>query len=287
MAHPAPVRIAPAPVSGELDSAPILRGWLLELFGSPSYRPPLLLPKTALELFHLTRDPDASLGKMVSILEQDPVLAGEVLRLAQSAALAGAAAPRGLLEAISRMGLNRAAALFYRVAVESRVFRAPAFAEPMERLRLHSVATAAAARELAGSVGCDPGGAYLAGLLHDAGIAGALISLGETRDKRTALAFDHIWSILRELHPALTRRLLTLWQMPSDIAEALDSHDAPLASTSRLAQLIMLAEILAADLGFAFADEARSAELPELTDRLGLSVQDLEGVEQVLRAELR
>lgn len=139
MAHPAPTPVARVPVSGELDSAPVLRGWLLQHFASPTYRPPLL-PKTALELFHLSRDPDASLGKMVAILEQDPVLAGEVLRLAQSAALAGAHPPRGLLEAVSRMGLTRAAALFYRVAVESRVFRAPTFMEPMERLRVHSVA---------------------------------------------------------------------------------------------------------------------------------------------------
>lgn len=84
----------------------------------------------------------------------------------------------------------------------------------------------------------------------------------------------------------MTHRLLTFGQMPPDIAEALDSHDTPLASTSRLTQLVMLAEILAADLGFGFADETRSRELPELIDRLGLTVQNLEGLEPVLRAEL-
>src|SRR5438105_1542374 len=70
---------------------------LVSLFHDPGYHPPRL-PSVATELLALSQDKDVEFGRLESLLEQDAVLAGEVLSIARSAYYAGVAQVRSLNE---------------------------------------------------------------------------------------------------------------------------------------------------------------------------------------------
>ena len=69
-------------------SADVITNRLHERFRNPVYRPPVL-PRVALEILALASNPNVDFPDIVDLLEQDQVLAGDVIKLARSAAFAG------------------------------------------------------------------------------------------------------------------------------------------------------------------------------------------------------
>jgi len=69
-----------------VESAAQFAARLRAHFTSPGYTPPLL-PAVALEVHALTGQPDVDAAKVVQVMRKDPMLAGRVLKIAQSAPL--------------------------------------------------------------------------------------------------------------------------------------------------------------------------------------------------------
>ncbi|MBW2243877.1 MAG: HDOD domain-containing protein, partial [Deltaproteobacteria bacterium] len=162
-----------------LDEA-ALQERMLDTFRAPNYRPPEL-PSTAQEVLVLSQNPEVEVDKVVELLENDQMLAAQVLRVAGSPAYAGAAKIDSLSGALMRLGLKTVRDVVLEVAMNLRVFRCEAYAAPMERLRKHSQATAHLCRVVCKySSSVEAEFAFLCGLLHDVGIAGILLALGET-----------------------------------------------------------------------------------------------------------
>ncbi len=153
-----------------------LRRRLLVAFGNEKFDAPIL-PKIALDLFELSRRLDVTIPAIVHLLEQDPILAASVLRLAQSAAFSVALPVQSLQEALVRLGLETVRDLSFQVAVSARVFRAPGYDEPMDKLMQHSTAVAHVSRIVSKRTELFGEYAFLCGLLHDAGIAASLVVL--------------------------------------------------------------------------------------------------------------
>src|SRR5215468_5619068 len=76
---------------------------LLEHFLSPNYKPPVL-PKVAIELTELTRKPNASYEDVVLVLQRDPLVVANVMRVAQSPLYAGRVRLHSLRDAVQRLG---------------------------------------------------------------------------------------------------------------------------------------------------------------------------------------
>lgn len=93
-----------------------------EVFSSPSYRPPLL-PRQATEVLAMSRDPAASLEKIVKVLETDPLLVGKVVARVNSAALSRNRPVRSLRDALSRLGIAGLRDVVVEAALTMRVFR--------------------------------------------------------------------------------------------------------------------------------------------------------------------
>jgi HD-like signal output (HDOD) protein len=264
-----------------------LRSRLVELFDNESYQPPLL-PATALQVLKLSRNPNSSIDQMVSALEQDPVLAGAVLKLAQSAAISGGAKIGSLNAAITRMGLVRAAALFYRAAVEAKIFRVLGYDTILERLRLHSVMTAEMARLICRERGMDEGLGYLVGLLHDVGIAGALVAIVEGAGRQAPTQFSEVWPAICGIHGQLTHRLVCLWMIPSPVITALDCLHQRECQTvdDPLAMVAVMAEVMASSVGLGFEAEEQAWRIAHAAQQLGYAISDLERLERIAE-ELR
>ena len=257
-----------------------LRSRLLETFSDPDFRAPVL-PSVAVELIQLSRRANVCLDEIVKILEKDQVLAAEVLRLAQSAAYSTKLDVRSIQGAVSRIGLSRAADLFLRAALESKLFRITGYGGTLEKLRQHSIATAEVGRIICRYTRGDENYAYMCGLLHDVGIAGAIIAITNNLGLIRAIDFSLLWPVLSSVHQQFTIQLAALWGLPQDLRTILRHHHT-LAVESKpeiMASVTVLAEILAAKLGFNFEGEESLSMYDRTIENLGLSAAKLEMIE--------
>ncbi|MEZ4334572.1 MAG: HDOD domain-containing protein [Myxococcota bacterium] len=224
---------------------------LLALLEAPDYRPPTL-PVVAVELMTLSGRADVAIEDVVALLERDSLIAGRVLNVASSAALAGAARIGSLREATMRLGLLRVRDLVMQIAMNLHVFKCEAYDAAMERVRRHAVATAHLCRTVCKYTAIEGEFAFMAGLLHDVGIAGTLLALADRKRPRGRRPPDliSIWPAVDRVHVHAGEIMARHWQLPPDIRLAIGAHHQvlcgghphPLAATIALANEIAHAE---------------------------------------------
>ena len=215
------------------------------LFASPSYQPPLL-PNVAIELLDVARYPDIDLKRIARLIERDPLLAGQVMRRVQSPFYAGRVPITNLNQAIFRLGLINIRDIVLEAALNMRVFTTPNYATAMERVRRHSVATAHIAKILARMTNQDPHTLFLLGLLHDIGIAAALITIDDLFENQPRPPINHIWPAVETIHESAGTLIARLWDLPGDLPIAIGGHhhfksggtDNPSVATLHIAEAI-------------------------------------------------
>jgi putative nucleotidyltransferase with HDIG domain len=220
------------------------------LFASPAYVPPML-PTVAVELLDLNRYIDLDLKRIASHVASDPMLAGRVMALVQSPIYSGRADIRTLEHAVMRIGLNALRDLVLQAALTMRLFTTPGYSTTMERVRRHSVATAHIARIVARRTGQDAEEAFLCGLLHDVGIAAALIVADEIYGEGHRPQIGAIWPAIEAVHESSGMLLARIWNLPGNLANVIGNHH-DFTATGRPDQRIAtlhIAERIAAKLG--------------------------------------
>lgn len=231
------------------DPTQTLTTRLQRQFASPAYRPPVL-PGVALEIVDLSQRPNVSFEQVVALLERDPLLAARVLSVAGSALYGGMANVVSLKQAAVRLGLKTLRDLVLEAALNMRVFRAPGYEEPMERMRRHASVTAQLARVVCRHGGVDGEYAFVGGLLHDVGMAAALIALVD--DQRNGLApFEELAPALDGVHENASALVTKLWKLPESIQAVVGAHHHldPRGGSHPLVPVIVVAEQLAYELG--------------------------------------
>ncbi len=205
------------------EAGKTLRKTLLSLFKSPDYKPPVL-PRIAMEVHELTGQTNITFAKIGEVLEMDPVLTGRVLQIVNSPFYGGQSKMISLEHAIVRLGLATIRDIVWQVAMDMRVFRVERFSEQMDFLRRHSVATARVAKLIGSRTGLMEGQAFLIGLMHDIGMAGLLIALGEGKTPEARFSLDLLWPAINDLHEETGGILARLWKLPENIREAIEYH---------------------------------------------------------------
>lgn len=224
---------------------------LLSHFSAPGYQPPLL-PAVALEVHNLAQQADIDAAKVVDVMQKDPVLAGRVLRIAQSAAFSPAGGITSLRDAVVRLGMRNLSDIALEVSMNVRIFRSRAYAEPMEIVRKHSTICAHLSRLVSTFTPIAAEYAFLCGLLHDVGMAATLIVLGE--EKETAAGMDPLMlsMILQQSHQEASGIVARLWRLPMDVQLVLaHHHDVVIQGMAHpLAAIVAIAEQLTGAVGF-------------------------------------
>jgi HD-like signal output (HDOD) protein len=270
----------------EVDRS-VLARMFLDAFNSPGYQPPLL-PSTAIELMQIARRPDVTFPVVAGILEKEPMLASQVLRLAQSPIYRRAEPIRSLEQAASRLGLRTLADLFVQASVTAKVFRAPAYEGAMNKLRDHAVATAIVARLVCRETSHADEYAFLCGLLHDVGAAACIIVLGEKygggskkgEPASPVVPVKAFWPVIAEIHEATAMKLADLWQLPADVRLVIGHHHTLVVGgmVHPLAAVICIAEAIATDLGHFLEPEVDPKQRLRAEEALRLSPAQLDGI---------
>ncbi|MBB5737543.1 HD-like signal output (HDOD) protein [Xanthomonas arboricola] len=199
-------------------------------------RRPQLLP----QLMRAVNDPDASGRGIAAIIAQDPALAANLLRIANSALYRPQGGPLESLErAVVHIGTEGvrqivAAAVMQPVlSLEGGLYaRLPAAVWD------YALRTAAAAAAYMRERGGDSLSAQLAGLLQGLGAVVILRVLRDAYAERPTLPYSlEVAAALVERHTAaVAKTIVTAWDLPATLSTALDEqrpeHDATVLTTS-------------------------------------------------------
>ncbi len=142
---------------------------LMRTFSAPGYQPPRL-PAVAMQLLTLSQQPDVEFSAVEALLEQDAMLAGELLSVGRSAHYSGRHQATSLHQTLIRVGLTQLRQVVLQASMNMRVFRSPAYGDCMERLRQHCRKMAHLCRIVASHTPLSEEESFLCGLLHDVGI---------------------------------------------------------------------------------------------------------------------
>ena len=267
---------------GDLDPQQLKQS-LLELFRSPNYAPPLL-PAVAIELLTLTQKRNASIADVVNLLGTDPILAGEVLKVAQSALYSSGRPLHTLDDAVVRLGMQRVSEIFLRVSMENKVFRAPGYAHEMDMLRRHSAFTAEAARIVSQRTFGLNEHVFLCGLLHDVGIAACILALSGPLKDLAPHGFALAWPTVRDIHEACSELLVRTWGLPPEVSLVLRLHHDPVVDgrVHPLAAAVRLADCFADKLGAGFHSDGHPEHMEETAKILRLGPAEFASLEKAI-----
>ena len=179
---------------------------------------------------------DVSFAKIADLIEKDTVLAGNVLRLVNSALYGLRGTVNSIRHAVSLLGITklRNATLSMSVArMWSQVKAPPGWS--MAQFNLHSVAVAILADLVAQRQDVEYAeGAFAAGLFHDLGLL--LVALGLPEEyKQLCLLYkqspkwmpEYEIQVLGMTHVQLSAEALAVWNLPEPIQTAVRFVDTP------------------------------------------------------------
>jgi HD-like signal output (HDOD) protein len=179
---------------------------------------------------------EASFDELTALIENDTVLAGNVLKLVNSALYAFQGTVNSVRHAVTILGVDK----LRNVALSLSVARMWTHVETPDgwsgaKFNLHSVATALLSDLLAHrSAAPYSEGAFVAGLLHDIGKLLIAISLprefAEIRRLRNGTARPEVdceREVIGVTHAELSGAVLERWNLPSIIERAAACHHAP------------------------------------------------------------
>jgi len=181
-------------------------------------------------------DEDVSFGELADLIEKDTVLAGNVLRMVNSALYGRRGTINSVRHAVSLIGLSKLRNVTMSLSL-ARMWSSQTavkgwFPAPFNQ---HSVACAILADLLATEMPVDyPEGAFTAGLLGNIGMMLIALSLPEERNMiqenyttTSASLTDCERTVLQLTHAELSAEGLRHWNLPAPIQTAVLHHHGP------------------------------------------------------------
>jgi HD-like signal output (HDOD) protein len=204
------------------------------------------LPRVCVQLAELTAQQVTDAAQLARLIQSDPVLAGEVMRVANSPALRPRTAIVSLQQAVSWLGVAEVRNIAMAVMLRGEVFVAPGHEPESEELWREAWLAALWAKEIARERRKHVESAFLAALMHRTGAALALKILSSFElEQRTVMDARTFGDLIVEFEPAYGRLLMKNWLLPNDVQDGAsdwrnyrESKHSDLAGTVHAAHLL-------------------------------------------------
>jgi HD-like signal output (HDOD) protein len=216
-----------------------------ESLASPQSIAPM--PRVCVQLAELTAQHAADATQLARLIQSDPALAGEIMRVANSPALRPRAPIVSLQQAVSWLGVAEVRNIAMAVMLRGEVFTAPGHEPESEELWREAWLAGLWAKEIARERRKHVESAFLAALMHRTGAALALkILSGFEVLQRTVMDAQTFAALVSEFEPRFGRMLMSNWRLPEDVQDAAsDWRDYQNSTHSDLAGTVHAAHLLA------------------------------------------
>lgn len=241
----------------------------------------------ALKLLTISTESESAEADFVAAFRSDPALAAELLQVANSFEFGFAARIDSVPHAILALGLERVRSLAFTLAMRCYTRNMPR-RQALQPVWSHSIATAIVAERVGAFSGAPL--AYTAGLIHDVGRLGLMITHGGYSEFLGRPFHDGDESLSEEsrlfgvTHTEAGAALAAAWGFPTGLCECIRlHHDSLSAGAPAVTALVALACRYAAAIGFPETlQEARPSNdslaamlPPHLQERSDLSPESL------------
>jgi diguanylate cyclase (GGDEF)-like protein len=231
------------------------------------------MPASALRLLEMAATDSGQRADLVRIIEQDPALVGEILRVANSARYARHVPAATVEQALLTLGLRNVTQLAATGLCARQFFDGVGERELSRSIWNHSLAVAAMAKSFAGTLHCAGGSASMLGLLHELGTMAVLrrkpglgaeiaelLAQGRSRAEADEMVFG-------QSSHALTFRVAHALKLPSLILSGLDGLTRYSEKMPAVVRCVHTADVAAPLMGMpSFPGEQGSTLAPEDRD---------------------
>lgn len=246
-------------------------------------------PGAAMRLLWMLEDPRTSAADLGRLIESDPALSTQVIRLSNTAFYGLSGKVSSAWRAVTVLGLATVRAIATTAAFD--LFSEKGRSVPDEFWE-HSVTTAAAAAALARRVGIQPNDAFSAGLLHDVGTALVFRRAPRRYDtmmeRRLAEPDRSLIEIELEefgaTHAEVGAAALGVMRFPAEMVEAIAGHHStPSEVTPLLGRLLIAADAVALEVDG--VDSEENAPIGEALEALDIPASSAEGMVEEVRSD--
>ena len=241
-------------------------------------------PKSVQRILELTRDVNSTPKDLVEIIDKDPVVTVKILKVVNSAYYSLPKQITSIGHAVVFLGFNTIKNLALSVAAIGMLPQDNESGFDAQQYLLHSLATAALAKQLAGRVDdADPMDCFIAGLLHDFG----KVVFAQMMPKEFKVALVQSQAAGEALHTALQREigadhvlvgamLVERWRFAPHLIETIrHQHPSNFKDTGMIA-CVFGANQISKKLGFGFGGNPYIDEFPDSVQRrLGGSLDEV------------
>lgn len=206
------------------------------------------MPRICAQIAELSAQDSVDGVQYARLMQSDPVLAGEIMRVANSPALRPRSTIVSLQQAVSWLGIAEIRSIAMAMVLRGEVFVAPGHEPESEELWREAWFAALWAKEIARLRRRHVESGFLAALMHRSGAALALKILSRFEvEQRTAIDTRSLSELVAEFDPAFGRMLMNGWRVAPEIqAGATDWRDYRGSAQSDLAATVHAAHVLAA-----------------------------------------
>jgi two-component system cell cycle response regulator len=198
------------------------------------------LPKVAIEVLELTRDPDVDVNEIARVVQYDQALSGKILKTVNSSFYGLSKPCPTISRAVTYLGLNTVTSLVLGFSLVDLTRRDSQGLDMLEYWR-RCIHSAGAARLIAKRCGgCDPEEAFIAALMQDIGMLCILPAAQRSYQEllqscrsghRELVAVER--ASLGFTHADAGARLGKKWKLPEQLVEAIRHHHTDTPPVSR------------------------------------------------------
>lgn len=176
----------------------------------------------------LANNPDADVADLSDLIHQDQSLAGNVLRIANSAAYRAGEPIVSLRQAVMQLGLGVLGEIAVAACMNAEGLRAPGYEPLRQRMLMHAFITGGFAKELARRKRRNVESMFLCGLLHSVGRTVTLRLLADAQaGMPTKLAEVEIMPLLAAHQADIAARVTVAWKLPQQVQVIAVHHATP------------------------------------------------------------
>jgi len=260
--------VSSSPVSLTADSAKKEHSAVFDrLTKLPPFHP------AAMKLLTISGESETAISEFEKAFKSDPALTADLLMVANSAAFGFRARVDNIRHALSLLGLERVRSLGFTIAMSMYVRNVPG-KEEVRSVWAHSTATAVIADVLGRAYGSQP--MYTAGLVHDLGRLGLLLSVGKKYGEVLTKEFADIGESIKlekvlfgVSHCEAGALVSRTWGFPESLQSSMANHHETYTPENGTAPDLIRTSCLIADwLGFPEVKRQDLETQPELPPRL-------------------
>jgi HD-like signal output (HDOD) protein len=213
------------------------------------------IPSSIKNVQKLVDDPDLSMDKIAEYLKNDPIAAGRIMELSNSAYYRTGKETKNLKDALVKMGLSTVRKhLYYLSTKELFTVSIDDFDVIAHKLFMHSAVSSHSAYMMAKLANVrNPEDVILPVLFHDIGKFWAIkiiVKMIEKGEITLALTDTAILNLISALHEKLGGILLQKWGMPRNVVRFAVDHHKTTEQPSKLRNIMLMANHMTKRIGY-------------------------------------